>query len=196
MTRKPRSTEFDSPKSEGPSRLGSPRPTTNKILESLMGILAPRLEDAKVMDLFAGTGRVGLACLDHEAASVLFVEGHTRLARALAQKTTLANRKSQCCCMLGTLPEALEKITVQFDLVLCDPPYGDPSGLATLKIIADQPDRWMAPDGWLVFEHHHKDGYPEEIGKLTRHRSRRFGESQLSFYSRPELEAKELPDAT
>ncbi len=148
-----------------------------------MGILSPRLVDATVMDLFAGTGRVGLACLEHDARSVLFVEGHTRLARALAQKTAEVNRKDQCFCMLGTLPEALAKVTVQFDLVLCDPPYGDPSGPATLAAIAQTPDRWMTPNAWVVFEHHHKDDYPDEIGRLFRHRSRRFGESQLSFYS-------------
>ena len=62
---------------------GEVRPTTQRILESMSGTLLPRLEGARVLDLFAGTGQVGLKMAELGAEQVVFVEGHRKVAQAL-----------------------------------------------------------------------------------------------------------------
>lgn len=140
------------------------RPTTGKVLESLFAILEPELEGARVLDLFAGTGQVGREALARGAASVLFVEGNRAVAKGLKP------------VLIARLPGALERVPDEFDIVLADPPYGDPAGPATLELLGKRTVKLV------VFEHHHKDPYPESTGRLTLARQRRFGETALSFY--------------
>jgi len=144
------------------------RPTTAKVLESLFAILEPELEGARVLDLFAGTGALGLEAVRRGALSVTFVEGNPTVAKGLRGKGQLVT---------GRLPRALERVADEFAVVLADPPYGDPAGPATLEVLGRREAVMVA-----VFEHHHKDPYPESTGRLRLARQRRFGETALSFY--------------
>lgn len=144
------------------------RPTTGKVLESLFAILEPELEGMRVLDLFAGTGQLGLEALKRGALAVTFVEGNPAVAKGLRGKGGLVT---------GRLPCALERVADEFEVVLADPPYGDPAGPATLEVLGKRASVVVA-----VFEHHHKDPYPEVSGRLRLARQRRFGETALSFY--------------
>lgn len=159
---------------------GEVRPTTQKILESLSSILRPRLEDALVLDLFAGTGQVGLRMAEMGARRVLFVEGNKRVAQSLRQ--VLRNHReeeAELSLLVGPVPRVLSKIQGQFDLCLCDPPYDwkEPTSLlpGALPLVS--------PGGLLVVEHHHKTPYDEMPG-WQRHREEKFGETRLSFFER------------
>lgn len=149
--------------------LGNVRPTTAKVLESIMATLQPYLEGARVLDLFAGSGSLGLAALEAGAAEVLFVEGHARVAAALRRKHRV---------LVGLLPAALHKVPGTFDIILGDPPYGAPEGPASLALLSDR----LTPEGFVVWEHHHKDPYPDQLEGLRLWRRRRFGETAVSYY--------------
>ena len=86
-----------------PSHAGM-RPTTAKVREALMAILGPALEGARVLDLFAGTGSLGLAALEEGAAEVLFVEGDARSLKVLHQEVGERGR-----IVRGRLPAALAR---------------------------------------------------------------------------------------
>lgn len=149
--------------------LGKVRPTTGKVLESIVSTLGPYWEGARVLDLFAGSGTLGRAALAEGAAEVVFVEGHARVASALKGLGSL---------VVGVLPGAFSKVTGTFDIVLGDPPYGAPEGPACLRRVA----ALLRPEGWVVWEHHHKDPYPDEVEGLRLWRRRRFGETAVSYY--------------
>ena len=159
---------------------GEVRPTTQKILESLGSILQPRLEEALVLDLFAGTGRVGLRMAELGASKVLFVEGNKRVAQDLRQ-VVRDNRDShaELSLVVGAIPKVLNKVRGKFDLCLCDPPYDWketnkllPGAMPLLKV-----------GGLLVVEHHHKTPYRCVEG-WELFREEKFGETRLTFFER------------
>lgn len=123
-------------------------------------------EGARVLDLFAGTGALGKDALKGGAAEVVFVEADKRSAAAL--------RAEGLSLVEGRLPGALSRVKGRFSLVLADPPYGAPEGPETLKALTP----FLEPGALVIFEHHHKDPYPDE-GLEER---RRYGETALSFY--------------
>lgn len=153
------------------------RPTTAKVLESLLGILTPQLEDARAMDLFAGTGQVGLSFLERGARSVHFVEAASEVARALQSRLRAEAEVGQTSLSRGKIPAVLQTLHGPFDLFWADPPY-DWEGYATLLPALAA---LAAPEAVAVVEHHHKTPYAETAGwKLYRQRD--FGETRLSFY--------------
>lgn len=153
---------------------GQVRPTTSKVLESLVATLGPYWAGARVLDLFAGSGSLGKAALAQGAGQVVMVEGDPSVAAPL-------RRLKPARVVQGRLPAILRRLDPPFDLILGDPPYGSPEGLQTFQAVAG----WLSAEGWLVWEHHHKDPYPERFGALVLERRRRFGETALSYY-RPE----------
>ncbi|MCA9793703.1 MAG: RsmD family RNA methyltransferase [Candidatus Eremiobacteraeota bacterium] len=149
------------------------RPTTAKVRESLMAILAAELDGARVLDLFAGSGSLGLASLQEGAAEVVFVEGDPKVAQQLRPRLTPA-----CRLVTGKLPQALGRLKGRFDVILADPPYDAPQGPRCLQGLDDL----MNEGAVAVFEHHHKQDYPDTVGGLELYRRERHGETALSFY--------------
>ena len=149
--------------------LGKVRPTTGKVLESILATLDDYWEGARVLDLFAGSGTLAEAAKSRGALEVVAVEGHARVAAALRKKMPV---------IVGVLPAALSKLNGRFDIILGDPPYGVPEGPATLALLSPL----LEPDGWIVWEHHHKDPYPDPLPGLSLWRCRRFGETAVSYY--------------
>lgn len=149
--------------------LGKVRPTTGKVLESILATLDPYWEGARVLDLFAGSGTLGRAALQAGAAEVVFVEGHAKVAAAL---------RGQGKVLVGVLPSSLTRLEGPFDVVLGDPPYGAAEGPTTLTALGPL----LAPGAWICWEHHHKEAYPDQFGACHLWRRRRFGETALSYY--------------
>jgi len=161
------------------SSVGTVRPTTQKILESLSGVLMPRLEGARVLDLFAGTGSVGLRLLEEGAKEVVFVEAHRRVAGSLRKTVRQHERSDDLSVVTGMIPSVLEKVKGLYQVVVCDPPYDwecPESLLPAAKPLVEE-------GGILVVEHHHKTLYEEQAGWRLERRSK-FGETRLSFFER------------
>lgn len=151
------------------------RPTTSKTLESLLAILAPDLPDARVVDLFAGTGQVGIGFLQAGAASVTFVEAAPKVARAL--QVRLAGVEGEWALHKGQLPQALSSLRGRFDIFWADPPYDWEDWAVLLPASAPL----ASPGALLVVEHHHKTPYAEVAG-WELYREKKFGETRLSFF--------------
>lgn len=158
------------------------RPTEGRVREALFSIWQERIEDARVLDLFAGSGVVALEAVSRGALHVTCVESDLRAVRGLektcrrlAPRGAVEVRRAGVPGGLGVLAGA-----GAFDLVFADPPYrftGYPGLLAALPPL-------LAPDAEVVIEHSARQRLPDEVEELVRTDRRRYGESVLSFYRR------------
>jgi 16S rRNA (guanine966-N2)-methyltransferase len=159
----------------------STRPTSDRVREALFMALEP-LADLYVVDLFAGSGALGIEALSRGACHADFVERDLRARVALERNLRELGLEARARVWRLDLPGGLRGLAAELgvaDLVLADPPYGGDPARALLHALG----RSALRDGArVVFEHHGKDILPERIGSLARSRSRRYGETVVSTY--------------
>lgn len=162
------------------SGLGT-RPTTDRVKEALFSILHPHLQDASFLDLFAGSGQIGMEAFSRGASEVVFVEEDPRVTKVI--KKNLAT--------LGLTAEVYTKdvffaLTVfskknrAFDLIFCDPPYDRGLSPHVLSFLGEK--GLVAKEGLVIFEHGRKEEIPREVWNLLQVRQIRYGDTILSFY--------------
>ena len=152
------------------------RPTEGRVREALFSIWSDRLENARVLDLFAGSGVVGLEAVGRGALSALAVDDNLRAIKTLEENAARVGEKLEVRRL--TLPAGLSRLTGPFDLVFADPPYAFEAYADLLAGVAPL----LAPDGEVVVEHSTRREMPLEAGPLVRVDVRRYGESSLAFY--------------
>jgi len=163
------------------------RPTSGRLKKSLFDILAPGLPGARVLDLFAGAGAVGIEALSRGAAHVTFVERNRRALKIIQVNLDSLGLSAQATLVpkdAGAALALLRNRGERFNVIFVDPPYAHAGHAALLgKISAAS---MLEEGGRLVVEHHHKTELPERTGALERVREVRAGETRLSFYAREE----------
>lgn len=154
------------------------RPTSDKLRETLFNILAPRVEGARVVDGYAGTGAVGLEALSRGAAHVTFVEKNPRAAALIEENAAACGLKQGYTIERGDLVSALRRLPAdaRFDLILLDPPYDADNLSEALAAAAAR----LVPDGLLVLERATRRE-PDVPDVLNRVRDVRSGDSTLTF---------------
>ncbi len=152
------------------------RPTEGRVREALFSIWSDRLDRARVLDLFAGSGVVGLEALGRGALSVLFVDESLRAVKTLEANAAQVGERVEIRKL--PLPAGLSRLTGHFDLIFADPPYAFTEYDALLTSLFPL----LAPDAEIVVEHSSRNELPIEAGRLVRTDVRRYGESALSFY--------------
>ena len=159
------------------------RPTSDKLRETLFNILAPRVEGARVLDGFAGTGAVGIEALSRGAAYVTFVERDRRASALIEANLALCGVKQGYTIECGDITSILPRThpDVECDLVLLDPPYDmDPDAVTqALEAAAG----WLAADGLLVLERANRRE-PAVPDTLSRVRDVPSGDSTLTLFRR------------
>ncbi len=108
------------------------RPTSDRLRETLFNVLAPRIGGARVLDLYAGTGAVGIEALSRGAAHATFVEQDRRAQDLIAANLAKCGVTEGCAIIRASAGRAVEQMLrspsfVPFDLVLLDPPYDHPA---------------------------------------------------------------------
>ena len=170
-------------------RLKSPRgnatrPTASRVRQALFDVLASEVPGCRFLDLFAGSGGVGLEACSRGAAGALLVEVDGAAARAIrAERGRARPRGRGPRCRVPDVRAALPRIAAsgqRFGIVFLDPPYG--SALYEPVLSAVAAGSILAQGGVVVAEHFHKRALPETIGRLSRTRVLRVGEQCLSFY--------------
>ena len=146
------------------------RPTLGRVKESLFGILSPIIDNAKVLDLFAGSGALGLEALSRGAASVHFVEKSRDAAKTIEFNIDKANYSDRSLLFVGDFAEVGKTVasTETFDLVLADPPYLQ--GYLQQVITLVEKHNLLAADGILTMEMEKRDvkPFPEEGWRMVR----------------------------
>jgi 16S rRNA (guanine966-N2)-methyltransferase len=170
------------------------RPTSDRLRETLFNILAPRILDSRFLDLYAGTGAVGIEAISRGAAHVWFTE--TAAPALAALRANLAALKITTGFTVdergtGSLLERLAKspnpatAPGAIDLVFLDPPYEDAAEYeATLNLLGSARGRQiLAPGALVVAEHASKSPLPQRYGALHHTRLFKQGDASLSFYA-------------
>ncbi len=163
----------------GPRR-GGVRPTGAYLREAVFNVLAPRIAGARLLDLFAGTGAIGLEALSRGAGAATFVDQEVGALRANLARLGFGDK---AILVRGDALRALRRLAGaarRFDLIYADPPYGANLAARTVAEVAE--GGLLAPGGLLVVEHHHKVPLPETAGTLARRRELRHGETVVTFY--------------
>jgi len=164
------------------------RPTSDRLRETLFNVLAPRIRDAVFLDLYAGSGAVGIEALSRGAAQVTFVErapAALKILRAnLASLGTIKGFKIHECNVAQSL---LKPPVLPFNLIFLDPPYDVAEDYtATLNLLGAGSAKALAPDAIVIAEHRRKQALNERYGSLNRYRLLEQGDAALSFYKATE----------
>ena len=170
-------------------RLAAPRglrtrPTAERVREALFDIFGPAVRGARVLDLFAGTGAVGIEALSRGAARGVFVERDREALRALrANLAALRVSRERARVVAGDALAALSNLAATetpFDLVFLDPPYE--GALVHRALAALARGALLCPGGRVVVQHFAKTPVPTVTGLVIDGEARRFGETTLTFF--------------
>ena len=170
------------------------RPTADQVRIALMDTLTPWLGDARLLDLFAGAGGVGLEALSRGAAHVTFVERDARAVAALRENVAAVGVGAAARVVRDDVPRALASLAragERFTLVFLDPPYDTELTGLTLEALGDG---GLLADGALVVAQHLTKRAPAaQSGMLRAFRTRRFGETTLTFFRAGGYDAPSTP---
>jgi 16S rRNA (guanine966-N2)-methyltransferase len=158
------------------------RPTQDRIRQVIFSSLAERVAGARVLDLFAGTGALGIEALSRGAASALFVEQEKEAAQCIRDNLLhckLTGGEVRTEDVFGFLNQPAKKNS--FDLIFADPPYVKQRGALDGDPLLELLPAFLAPAGLFVWEHYAARQLENStIWELVRHRN--YGETGLSFF--------------
>ncbi len=167
------------------------RPTSGMVRQALFNMLRERLVGAIFVDLFAGTGSVGLEAVSCGARQVYFVEHDARALVALRANIMHCAAAEQACIVAASLPVALRHLPVAepVDMLFLDPPYMSTAGEVTLAAL----ERYslMSSQGMIIWQHAARRSAPPVVIGWPLWKTRTYGETQLSFYVREEVDRAE-----
>lgn len=158
------------------------RPTTDYLRESIFNILAGSVEGAVVLDLFAGTGSLGIEALSRGASSAVFIDKAPQAIKALLRNISAFSLEKRCTVVRRDILRGLsflESTGHGFDLVFVDPPYDHGLVKPTLHLL-DRAE-CMAEGGLVVVEHSLVETLPEKVEGFRRIDQRQHGKTLVSF---------------
>jgi 16S rRNA (guanine966-N2)-methyltransferase len=162
------------------------RPTSDRLRETLFNVLAPRMEGAAFLDLYAGSGAVGIEALSRGAARVVFVERAAPALKVLRMNLERLAIKERFEIYPGAVSAFLRRGTpgAGFDVVFLDPPYdAEAEYAAALGLLGGAAFALLNRGALLIAEHRRKEKLNESCGALARTRLLEQGDAALSFYS-------------
>jgi 16S rRNA (guanine(966)-N(2))-methyltransferase RsmD len=157
------------------------RPTSDRVRENVFNIVAPWVEDARVLDLYAGSGAMGLEALSRGAAAAVFVESDPGAVRAIERNLDKLRLRGARVVRLDATAALAQEVAAgrKYDLVLLDPPYAMTDFAALGHYLAGV----LADDGLLVLETAARVE-PELTGLAVR-TSRRYGSTRVTVFEHP-----------
>jgi len=171
---------------------GRIRPTAAKVREAVFNILGDAVSGARVLDLFAGTGALGIEALSRGAAASVFVEDHPGALKVLRRNLAALGLGDRAIVWPLPALAALKKVAgrgERFGLVFLDPPYGGGEGDAALQALAAL--NLCLLGARVVVEHSRRQTLPAACGPLRRVEVRRYGDTQVAFYLAEKFEPQE-----
>jgi 16S rRNA (guanine(966)-N(2))-methyltransferase RsmD len=154
------------------------RPTSEKVREAVFQILGD-VTGARVLDLFAGSGALGIEALSRGAAHATFVDSGKPALVATRGNLAELGLTDRATVHAGDAVAFAKRTTERWDLVFVDPPYA--SDLATRVVLA-LPAEALGDRAVIVIEHDRRNAPPDAMGSLLRTDQRRYGDTLISFY--------------
>ena len=160
------------------------RPTADRVRSALFSILQPHhLGGTRVLDLYAGTGSLGIEALSRGATSADFVEGNRACCALITENLQHTRFTSQGRVYCGPVARILPTLPLPYDIVLLDPPYADLSLLQILGTIESHRS-FLSPGALVCVEHGRQSSPLGQYRNLSLWTSRSYGSTKLSIYQR------------
>lgn len=159
------------------------RPTADRVKESLFNIISGVISDAVVLDLYAGTGNLGIEALSRGARKAVFVDRSRESVSVIRDNLTHTKLGDRAEIINNDVSVALKKLSrsnMKFDLIFLDPPYGKGLVQKTLELLVTYDI--VKENCIVVAEHSALDEVPGEAGCLRLIREQKYGDTKLSFY--------------
>ncbi len=158
------------------------RPSSDKVKGSIFNVLKDEIEGKRVLDLFAGSGNLGIEALSRRAESVTFVDSSPQSVKVIKENIESLNLGKRSKIVNKDCLRVMPKLEGKFGIIFADPPYlcGFAQKVIDLTLRGDI----LEKNGILVLEHHKKETFecPEE--KLIYLKAKRFGDTMVSFFVR------------
>ena len=157
------------------------RPTSDRVRSAVFQLIERAVEDAAVLDLYAGTGAVGIEALSRGASGVVFVEQDPRMCRAISRNLVATGFSERGKIRRAKVEGYLQSLGGPFDVALLDPPYGLPG---VSEVLAELDNLGLiAIGGTVVIEHSRRESFNQIYGKLYKSDNRRYGDTVVSLYT-------------
>ena len=166
------------------------RPTTDRVKEGLFSAIQFEIEGRRVLDLFAGTGQLGIECLSRGAASAVFVDRRADAVKLIRENLKLTELADRARVVAGDSMEFLQSLKERFDIVLLDPPYA--AGLLEPAIAHLTAFDILNPHGIIVAEHPAERSLQPPAAPYRVRRAYRYGKIAVTVICRdPDQENEE-----
>ncbi len=154
------------------------RPTTDKVKESIFNIIQFQIADSVVLDLFAGSGQLGIEALSRGAASAVFVDSSRKSLDVVKKNIEMCRFQSSARTFLCEASAFLRSTSEKFDIVFLDPPYHNNLCVTALELLGDA----VNDDAIVICETQNDEELPETIGSFTVDRVYSYSSIKLTVY--------------
>ncbi|WP_300279808.1 16S rRNA (guanine(966)-N(2))-methyltransferase RsmD [Peptacetobacter sp.] len=166
-----------------PPKDQSVRPTTDRVKESLFNIINSYVMDSNVLDLFSGSGSLGIECLSRGAKHCVFSDLSKDSINIIKSNIKKARLESESTVINKDYKNVISEMGIKrnkFDIIMIDPPYYEGLFIDCIERIDN--NNILSEDGIIVVEHDKKDELPEQIGNIIKIKEKKYGITILSFY--------------
>ncbi len=161
------------------------RPTSAKVRAAVFNILVGRIEGSAFLDLYAGTGAVGIEALSRGAGRVVFVEENHLRVNIIKEFVDRFGFAGKALVVRSRVRDFLEKNEDRFNLIFLDPPYASEETMQTIALIDELGT--SEEDGIIIAEHPSKRELGEQAGELRLKKIYKYGDTALSLYKKERL---------
>ncbi|MBM4139335.1 MAG: 16S rRNA (guanine(966)-N(2))-methyltransferase RsmD [Nitrospira sp.] len=168
------------------------RPTSDRVREALFSIIGNRLLNSRFLDLYAGTGAIGVEALSRGAAHVTCVESDAAaltLLRRNVEECKIANGMTIYAHPVEHFLQRPDRWGGPYQIIFADPPYMRTHEFIDL-LTETMVNRFFTAETWLILEHANKTSVPSSLGSAIRTRHYRYGDTALSRYSIPDTKQR------
>ena len=158
------------------------RPTSDRAKESLFNILSTKIVGATVLDLFCGSGSIGLECVSRGADKVYFNDKSANSVAVLKKNISILKEESCCAVSISDYKDFLNRCSVKFDIIFLDPPYAEEFGVPALTAISQR--GLLKGGGVAIYERDR--AFEGEIAGLKKVDERKYGKAYLTFFKAEE----------
>ena len=157
------------------------RPTSDKVKEAVFSMIMPFISDRTVlMDVFSGTGNLGLEALSRGARRVYFSDVSRESLHLVKENIRMCGAEDRSVILSGDFRSNIARVSEKVDVYLLDPPYADGYVLPALDSILDSGK--LSDDGIIVCEYEYRDRLPAEYGSLEAFKDKRYGKTGIMIY--------------
>ncbi|MBK5253543.1 MAG: 16S rRNA (guanine(966)-N(2))-methyltransferase RsmD [Peptostreptococcaceae bacterium] len=156
------------------------RPTSEKVREAIFSMIGVTIGGANVLDLFAGTGSLGLEALSRGADKCTFNDNSAKSLQALNENIENCKAEELSTVFRGDFKRTLDRMTEPFDIIFLDPPYK--AGFYDDAFVLISQNNLLKEDGLLIVEHNKRDGFDDEKSGFIKIKEKRYGTIGVSVF--------------